>query len=152
MPLLLKVQGAGHSVEVSVADDATILHIKQAVEASTGLAPEYQRLLHRGKAFDDDCAGAMAVGIADRTKVMLMRSPAYARDQQAIEAIQAISLEIDALEARRGEASAATREEMSTQLSCKLDAVDVGDSDALRQRRRKELKRCEQLAEQTEPS
>ena len=145
MSLLLKVSGAGHNVEISVPDDATVLTIKKAVKEQTGLAIEYQKLLYRGKAFDDDSASVASVGISDRTKIMLMRSPAYARDEQAITAIEAVRREIDALEAKRDEADAAALEELSTQLCCKLDAVDVGDSSSLRSLRREQLKRCEQF-------
>ena len=141
--MLLKVVGAGHSVEISVSDDATIRHVKEAVETSTGLAPEHQRLLYRGKAFDDDTAPALAAGLADRTKVMLMHSAVYARDQKAIEALRAVELELDALEAKRGTVSAATLEELSTQLCCKLDAVEVSDSDRLRASRKRLLTRCD---------
>lgn len=147
MSLLLKINGAGFNVEVSVPDDATILTIKEAIYAQTGLALEYQRLLYRGKSFDYDSASAVSVGIADRTKLMLMRSPAFARDEQAIAAIEAVRQEIDALEAKRGEANAVALDELSTQLCCKLDAVDVGDSSTLRSLRRAQLKRCEQFVQ-----
>ncbi len=143
--MLLKVVGGGHNVELSVPDDATIRQVKEAVETSTGLAPEYQRLLYRGKAFDDDSVSAISAGLADRTKVMLMHSAAYARDQQAIEALKAVEREIDALEAKRGALSSVALEGLSTQLCCKLDAVEVGDSDGLRASRKRLLMRCDGL-------
>ncbi|KAL1510580.1 hypothetical protein AB1Y20_006881 [Prymnesium parvum] len=146
--MLLKVQGAGHDVQLTLAEDATILQLKEAIEASTGLVPVYQRLLFRGKTFDEDSALASSVGIADRTKVMLMHSQAYAQDRQAIEAIAALALELDALEARRETVDAAVLDELSTQICCKLDAVEVGDSHALRMRRKAQLKRCEELVQQ----
>lgn len=143
--MLLKVAGAGHSAELTVADDATIGAIKLAVEGATGLAPGYQRLLCRGKALDDDEANAQSVGVLDRTKLMLMHSPAHARDAQALSAIDAIARDIAALEAaaERGSASVV---EQCTQFCCKLDAVEVGESDSLRQLRRRLLARCDALS------
>lgn len=141
MSLRLKVVGCGHSVEVAVPPEAPVSTIKAAVEASTGLPACYVRLLQRGKALDDDEATASACGVLDRTKLMLMHTPAYARDAVALEALSAIGKEIDALAA----APAQAREELATQLCCRLDAVEVGDSESLRTLRRQALLRCEQL-------
>ena len=45
----------------------------------------------------------------------------------------------------QGGATPAVLDEMATQLSCRLDAIDVGDSATLRELRRAQLRRCEQL-------
>ena len=72
--LRLKVSGAGHNIELTVDELETIGGIKTAVHGATGLHPSYQRLLVRGKAFDDDSVSLTAAGIGDRTKLMLMHS------------------------------------------------------------------------------
>ena len=85
-------------------------------------------------------------GIGDRTKLMLMHSAAYSRDASAVEAITKVSQELDALElgVDGGSIAPAARDELATQLCCRLDAVDVGDSATLRELRRAQLRRCEQ--------
>ena len=70
--LRLKVSGAGHNIELTVDESETIGGIKAAVLGATGLHPSYQRLLVRGKAFDDDSVSLSAAGIGDRTKLMLL--------------------------------------------------------------------------------
>ena len=54
-----------------------------------------------------------------------------------------IAKELDGFE--QGGATPAVLDEMATQLSCRLDAIDVGDSATLRELRRAQLRRCEQL-------
>jgi hypothetical protein len=144
--LRLKVSGAGHNVELTVCEADTIGTIKAAVHQATGLHPAYQRLLVRGKAFDDDSVSCETAGIGDRTKLMLMHSAAYSRDASAVEAITKVSQELDALElgVDGGSIAPAARDELATQLCCRLDAVDVGDSATLRELRRAQLRRCEQ--------
>ena len=61
----------------------------------------------------------------------------------AAEAIATIAKELDGFE--QGGATPAVLDEMATQLSCRLDAIDVGDSATLRELRRTQLQRCEQL-------
>mmetsp|Transcript_24431 Transcript_24431/g.49585 ORF Transcript_24431/g.49585 Transcript_24431/m.49585 type:complete len:155 (+) Transcript_24431:22-486(+) len=145
--LRLKVSGAGHNIELTVAESETIGGVKTAVQSATGLHPSYQRLLIRGKAFDDDSISLSTAGIGDRTKLMLMHSQDYARDSAAAEAIATIAKELDSIGqgGTRGSLSPAVLEEMATQLSCRLDAIDVGESKILRELRRTQLRRCEQL-------
>ena len=194
--LRLKVSGAGHNIELTVDESETIGGIKTAVHGATGLHPSYQRLLIRGKAFDDDSVSLSTAGIGDRTKLMLMhsrvaqrgqsarrsplqrvclppqgvlllgprgaptlapipRSPIpfhvslqeYARDSVAAEAIATIAKELDGFEqgGAKGPLTPAALDEMATQLSCRLDAIDVGESATLRELRRTQLRRCEQL-------
>tara|TARA_B100000795_G_C22798161_1_gene440426 strand:+ start:2159 stop:2794 length:636 start_codon:yes stop_codon:yes gene_type:complete len=201
--LRLKVSGAGHNIELTVDESETIGGIKTAVHGATGLHPSYQRLLIRGKAFDDDSVSLSTAGIGDRTKLMLMhsrvaqrgqsalalaayaadthrsRSPPvhagraapgpersalagaypkvahslsvslqeYARDSVAAEAIATIAKELDGFEqgGAKGPLTPAALDEMATQLSCRLDAIDVGESATLRELRRTQLRRCEQL-------
>jgi hypothetical protein len=142
--LQLKVVGAGHTLELSVPDSATVGEIKAEIAAQTGLAPAYQKLLIRGKVFEDDKALAEDVGIVDRTKLMLMHSAAYAEDSAGAAAIASISQEIDQLAAANHEPKIA--EEVATQLLCRLDAVDVGQSGTLREMRRAAMRRCEQFS------
>lgn len=133
-------------MELSVSEQDTIGGIKAAVYQASGLHPSYQRLLMRGKAFDDDSLSVLEAGINDRTRLMLMHSAAYSNDAAAAEAIGKISQEIDALQ-RSVESqllAPAARDEMATQLCCRLDAVTVGESETLRELRRTQLRRCEQ--------
>ena len=81
--LRLKVSGAGHNIELTVDESETIGGIKAAVLGATGLHPSYQRLLVRGKAFDDDSVSLSAAGIGDRTKLMLMHSRVSQRGQSS---------------------------------------------------------------------
>ena len=81
--LRLKVSGAGHNIELTVDESETIGGIKAAVLEATGLHPSYQRLLVRGKAFDDDSVSLSAAGIGDRTKLMLMHSRVSQRGQSS---------------------------------------------------------------------
>ena len=81
--LRLKVSGAGHNIELTVDGSETIGGIKTAVHGATGLHPSYQRLLIRGKAFDDDSVSLSTAGIGDRTKLMLMHSRVAQRGQSA---------------------------------------------------------------------
>ena len=82
--LRLKVSGAGHNIELTVDELETIGGIKTAVHGATGLHPSYQRLLIRGKAFDDDSVSLSTAGIGDRTKLMLMHSRVAQRGQSAL--------------------------------------------------------------------
>ena len=76
----------------------------------------------------------------------MLRIQSYALDSVAAEAIATIAKELDGFEQGGAKALApAAREEMATQLSCRLDAIDVGESPTLRELRRTQLLRCEQL-------
>jgi len=150
MSLRLKVVGGGHSVELSVADtpqrEATVLDIKTAVQQQTGLPIAYQKLVTRGRSFDDDRATAASVGLCDRTKIMLMHSEAYAADKPGYEALEALAREVTELETNPKSLSSKVVDELCTQLCCKLDGVAVGESEMLRGLRRALLQRCERLS------
>ena len=77
----------------------------------------------------------------------MLRIQSYALDSVAAEAIATIAKELDGFEqgGAKGSLAPAAREEMATQLSCRLDAIDVGESPTLRELRRTQLLRCEQL-------
>ena len=149
--LRLRITGCGHNVDVAVSADATLGELKKLVEAATGLPPPYQRLVARGCKLEDNAVGVAAAGIADRTKLMLMHSAGYAADAQAFEALSAVSKEIAELEKRAG-LSPAVREELVTQLCCKLDAVDVNGSSTLRELRRTQLRRAQEISSTSNPS
>ena len=143
--LHLRISGCGHNVDIEIGKDATLGELKTFVEAATGLPSAYQRLVARGCKLEDDAAGVAAAGIADRTKLMLMHSAEYAADAQAFEALGAVSKEITELE-KSADLSASTRDELVTQLCCKLDAVDVGGSSTLRELRRAQLRRAHEIS------
>lgn len=144
--MLLKVSGAGQSVELNVPEDATVGAIKLAIETECGIAPCYQKLICCGKPLKDDEASAASFGVLDRTKIILMKSPEFTRDEAALSAIDAIKTEIDALETCGDRGSPAVVERC-TQLCCKLDAVEVGDSARVRQVRKAQLARCDVLSQ-----
>jgi hypothetical protein len=145
--MLLALSGSGHSVSVTVKEDDTVAALKQAVAEATGLAAEYQRLLHKGKRLDDDDALLSSTAIAHGSKLMLVHSPAYARDADGIRAIEHIAREISEVQAVAMAPGAL--EERCTLLCCRLDAVDVSGSESLRQLRRAQLQRCEALSSQS---
>ena len=143
--LRLRISGCGHNVDITVSADATLGELKKLIEAATALPPPFQRLVARGCKLEDDGAGIAAAGVADRTKLMLMHSAEYAADAQAFEALSAVSKEIAELE-KRADLSAAAREELVTQVCCKLDAVEVNGSSTLRELRRAQLKRAQAIS------
>jgi hypothetical protein len=140
----LSLSGSGHKVSVTVEGDDTVAALKQAAAEATGLPAEYQRLVHRGKRLDDDNASVTSTGVADGSKLMLVHSPAYARDVDAIRAIEEVAREISEVQAAA--IARAALEERCTLLCCRLDGIDVSASESLRQLRRKQLQRCEALS------
>mgnify|MGYP002633193548 CR=1 FL=1 len=141
--LRIRVSGLGQNIDLSLLDTATVGDLKAKIQVATGLPPPHQKLLFRGRAFLEDGQLATSAGIIDRTKLMLMRSEEGVRDASAAEAILALARDIDALSAR--ELSSRALEELVTQLCCKLDAIEIGDSATLREMRRAQIRRAEGL-------
>mmetsp|Transcript_11205 Transcript_11205/g.35861 ORF Transcript_11205/g.35861 Transcript_11205/m.35861 type:complete len:149 (+) Transcript_11205:49-495(+) len=142
--MLLALTGSGHNVSLTVENDDTVAALKQAVAGATGLAAEYQRLLHKGKRLDDDNALLSSTAITNGSKLMLLHSPAYARDADAIRIIEEIAREISEVQAAAMAPGAL--EERCTRLCCRLDSINVSGSESLRQLRRQQLQRCEALS------
>ena len=145
--MLLKITGAGFKIEVSVEDDATVQDIKNAVETQTGLHPSYQRLLWRGKELIKNDV-ASVYGVCHRTKLMLLHSAAYVQDRDQMIPLQDIMEEMNTMETKAASNKLTPSEvqHCCTLLCCKLDAIDVGSSDTLRQIRRKYIQRCHDIA------
>jgi hypothetical protein len=152
--LLLRVSGSGQQLDVTMHRDATVGDIKTTVEAQCGLGAGFMRLLFRGKELSDDSAGLAEVGVKHRTKLMLLLTDAYHKHGPIIESINACAKELDELELRVRAIETPPSdpklviglEELITQQMCKLDIIDTAGDAALRQLRKKQILRAEELS------
>ncbi|RWW06526.1 hypothetical protein GW17_00030139 [Ensete ventricosum] len=98
--------------EVSIPSQTTFGELKKVLAPETGLEPQEQRLLFRGKEKDDDERLHMA-GIKDMSKVVLLEDPASKErklqqmkwDQGMLRACEAVALvraEVDKLVVKVG--------------------------------------------------
>uniref|UniRef100_A0A1D1YKB7 BAG family molecular chaperone regulator 4 n=1 Tax=Anthurium amnicola TaxID=1678845 RepID=A0A1D1YKB7_9ARAE len=103
----IKVSHGTYQHEVTVPAQSTFGELKKVLAQETGLEPQEQRLLFRGKEKDDDDYLHM-VGIKDMSKVILMEDPASKERKleemkgnhgisKACEAVSCVRVEVDKL-------------------------------------------------------
>lgn len=107
-PLIkIKVFHDSYKHDVTVPAQSTFGELKRVLVQETGLAPEDQRLLFRGKEKDDDECLHMA-GVKDTSKVVLLQDPASRERKleqmqlhqelvKACEAVGIVKVEVDRL-------------------------------------------------------
>mmetsp|Transcript_278 Transcript_278/g.1084 ORF Transcript_278/g.1084 Transcript_278/m.1084 type:complete len:178 (-) Transcript_278:56-589(-) len=142
--LRLKVAGLGQSFEWDVEASTTVAALRARCATALGVGPEHVKLVVRGKTFTDAEVALADAGLADRTRVMLLHTPAYHADSAAIEALRDLRHGVDELLLGASASDAAAREERLTQILCKLDAVDGGPW--VRAERRAAIRRIEDLS------
>jgi len=106
-----------------------------------------------GKTLQDDLTlQQLGMKPGSTFKGILMHSPKYKVDKERLEKINGINQELDRLELQgKGEhveGKMITKEAANhtiTDICCRLDMIDVKDSDALRKMRRDALHRAERL-------
>jgi len=143
----LRVAGIGHDIQFSVAGpSSTIGDVLARVAHETDVPAPYLMLLHRGKklTYGDETLGDLK--IKDRTRLLLLHAPEYGKDKKGIEALTAVTKELDDLE---NDTSIAPKviDEMVTRACIKLDNIDVSGSGMLRDLRREALRRAHDLGE-----
>ncbi|KAE7996128.1 hypothetical protein FH972_000876 [Carpinus fangiana] len=152
--------------EISVNSQATFGEVKKLLTAETGLQPDEQRVIFRGKEREngeylDTC------GVKDRSKVMLMEDPSSierrviemrrnAKIQSARRAISDVSMEVDKLAeqvcameksisngVKVPEVQITTLIEMLMRLAIKLDSISAeGDALAQKNLQGKRVQKC----------
>lgn len=158
------VRYKGNKHDVQCPENVTCAEFLELVSAQTGLKPQYQKLLHKGKVVPhSDEALRGAVQVRPHARFMLLVNEKY---HQAGREIEHYGEEIDALLRRydeelapvlheSAEEAARTRvkvfrylDEMCTQTLIKLDGISADGE--LRQLRKDQVKRAMALAEKLE--
>ncbi|KAK8966730.1 BAG family molecular chaperone regulator 4 [Platanthera guangdongensis] len=162
IPLIkIKVFHDSYKHDVTVPAQSTFGELKRVLVQETGLAPEEQRLLFRGKAKNDDECLHMA-GVKDTSKVVLLQDPACRErkleqtqlDQELVEAFEAVGVvrvEVDKLVEKVNTLESSLRmgtkvadqefvvlTELLMRLLLKLDGIEA-DGEAKMQRRTENL-------------
>ncbi|XP_002531057.3 BAG family molecular chaperone regulator 3 [Ricinus communis] len=152
--------------EISVNSQATFGELKKLLMVETGLQPDEQRLIYKGKEREngqylDIC------GVKDRSKVILIQDPASiekrynemrknARIQSAHRAIHCVSMEVDKLAEQVSaieksisngtkvpEVQITTLVEMLMRQAIKLDSIAAeGDATSLKSLQAKRVQKC----------
>jgi BAG domain len=150
--LTLRISGLGHSLTMREFACASVADLQSRICDATGIPCCYQRLLARGLTLDNGQATLEEVGLKDRTKILLLHSPEYAKEKDAYEMLLALEREINGLADQcqgQGQSMQATMvSEMVTRICCKLDAVDTVGSANLRTMRKELIRRAEQLEQE----
>ena len=147
----LRVAGLGHKLDLQISSAASLASLQAELEAQTHIPAGYQRLISHGKNVtkdvDSKTKSLSELGIQDRTKFMLMHNEHYAADKEGCEQIGKLQSELDALQAKyqAGDMNQVALHELTTQLCCKLDGIDIHGSQTLRAMRKKVLLQAEAL-------
>lgn len=163
--ITIRVAGLGHKVilENIPASSTTVNGLRTKIFEATGLPPRFQKLIGPQKLNithcdeDDDkydpafeTKSLSDLGIKDRTKLMLLHSPLYAIEKDTYEKLRTVEDEINELDTNIRIGSKDTKRkgfvhEMVTRICCKLDAIDVSASKALRAQRKELIRKAEGL-------
>ncbi|XP_062161502.1 BAG family molecular chaperone regulator 3-like [Alnus glutinosa] len=152
--------------EISVNSQATFGEVKKLLTAETGLQPDEQRVIFRGKERENGEYLDMC-GLKDRSKVILMQDPSSierrviqmrrnAKIQSAHRAISDVSMEVDKLAEQVSaieksitngvkvpEVQITTLIEMLMRLAIKLDSISAeGDAHAQKNLQGKRVQKC----------
>ena len=163
-PILLRIAGLGHHVELEMKPTATLLDLKNEINKQTDVPVSYQRLVAKQKKMVDDAmilgpsifdessnVEKAGIGLETRTKILLLHSPQYAQDKGGIDALTKLNAEIDKIdEGRRSrEMEDKVVQEMIIQICCKIDGVETNGSDALRKMRKQTIQKAEMVAQKS---
>lgn len=170
----LRIVGLGHNLILKNLDQefgvVTISDLWRQIYMKTGLPPQYQRLIGP-KRFKIDCEDyynntendgggnksattyLVKLGIQDRTKLLLLHSPVYGKEQDSYERLVHIENEIRELQQRIQQNSGSGGKyrnkhyvaELITKICCKLDGVEIQGSHNLRKQRKGLLRKAEEL-------
>jgi len=160
----LRVAGLGHFMEIDVEPNITPGDLKYIIESKTDLPAPYQRLVAKRKKMDDDTMVlgqtvmdgntivSMGIGLEDRTKILMLHSPMYAKDKDGIEKLTELNKEIEKIELGRNnrQLNNKTVQELIIQIMCKIDCVETNGSEALRKMRKLTIKQAEGVAHKSE--
>ncbi|XP_077214374.1 BAG family molecular chaperone regulator 4-like isoform X2 [Tasmannia lanceolata] len=124
----IKVSHGSYQREISVPAQATFGDLKKVLAQETGLEPQEQRLLFRGKEKDDEEYLHM-VGVKDMSKVILLEDPASKeRKLEEMSKDQGISMACDAVARVRAEVDKLSEKvsalEMAVQGGTKVDVKE----------------------------
>mmetsp|Transcript_19692 Transcript_19692/g.33603 ORF Transcript_19692/g.33603 Transcript_19692/m.33603 type:complete len:177 (-) Transcript_19692:118-648(-) len=152
-PILLRIAGLGHHVELEISPTATLADLKDEVHKQTGVPASYQRLVAKQKKMEDDSLvlGPSGIGLETRTKILLLHSPRYAQDKGGIETLTNLNKEIDKIDERRRSREMEDKvvQELIIQICCKIDCVETNGSDALRKMRKQTIQKAEKVAQKS---
>jgi len=163
-PILLRIAGLGHHVELEISPTATLADLKDEVHKQTGVPASYQRLVAKQKKMEDDSLVLgpsifdessneehVGIGLETRTKILLLHSPRYAQDKGGIETLTNLNKEIDKIDEgrRRREMEDKVVQELIIQICCKIDCVETNGSDALRKMRKQTIQKAEKVAQKS---
>ena len=173
LPVSIQVRGLGHKISITLPPSDTLSSLQNRIEDETGLPPGYQRLIIRGKTLTGDgYLTLQQLGLlpGSKSKAILMHSPTFGVDKGSMEQLTKLNLELDMLELKkkgedissgsvsgsvssntlslsscRKQISKAEAQNLITNICCKLDEIDLHNSNTLREIRRKIFKRAENL-------
>mmetsp|Transcript_8147 Transcript_8147/g.24369 ORF Transcript_8147/g.24369 Transcript_8147/m.24369 type:complete len:153 (+) Transcript_8147:269-727(+) len=131
----LRVSGCGKQLDVELESSASVGALLDRVGNELGgLQRGHIKLLFRGKRLGEgnENVSLEAAGVRDRTKLMAMHTALYHKHGEAIKAMDALAAQFDAVDPADGK----LRQEVATQVLCKLDGVETGGDDWLRARRK----------------
>lgn len=168
----LNIRGLGHSLSIHISPLANVTNLFQQIQSLTGLPPAYQRVIIRGKTLSLETSPntstlqSIIPSIQPQTtsKAILMHTKTFKLDQKAYEQITSLNHDLDNIESRlnvgtspsKGDSTSmvsiserildkSVLDHLVTDIMCKLDLIDVGTSDTLRNMRRKVLQRAEAM-------
>ena len=173
LPVSIQVRGLGHKISITLPPSDTLSSLQNRIEDETGLPPGYQRLIIRGKTLTGDgdlTLQQLGLLPGSKSKAILMHSPTFGADKGSMEQLTKLNLELDMLELKkkgedissgsgsgsvssntpslssyRKQISKAEAQNLVTNICCKLDEIDLHNSNTLREIRRKIFKRAENL-------
>ena len=171
--LALRVAHGLRMLEVEASERWSVGRLKEHLAGETGVPPEAQELLLRGRKLSDG-KPLVDAGLRARAKLILAERPGWRRGAGEATAaggagpggasggaLQAIASAVDALERDVEAAAAATRDggvpqkeqvrlqEMLTRQLLALDAVEAPD-DSVREKRRGEVRRVQRLCDRVD--
>lgn len=160
----LRVAGLGHYFELDSAPTVTLGDLKEEIEKKTDLPSPYQRLVAKRKKMDDDTMVlgptimdgntiiSMGIGLEDRTKILLLHSSLFAKDEEGIDKLTKLIERIDEIDAgrRSRDIDNKTVQEFIIQVMCKIDCVETNGSEALRKMRKLTIRKAEEVAHKSE--
>ena len=168
----LNIRGLGHSLSIHISPLANVANLFQQIQSQTGLPPAYQRVIIRGKTLSLETTSETStlqsiiptIQPQTNSKAILMHTKTFKLDQKAYEQITSLNHDLDNIESRlnvgsspsKGDATSmasisekiidkSVLDHLVTDIMCKLDKIDVGTSDTLRNMRRKVLQRAEAM-------
>lgn len=170
----LNIRGLGHSLSIHISPLANLANLFQEIQSMTGLPPAYQRVIIRGKTLSLETTSqtqtlhSIIPSIQPQTtsKAILMHTKSFQLDKKAYEQITSLNHDLDHIQSKLNVGSSPSKgdstsmasisvsekilnksvlDHLVTDIMCKLDMIDVGTSETLRNMRRKVLQRAEAM-------